>query len=264
MSVREIILKIWVALVYIFLFAPIVMVIIMSFSSSKYSTFPLGEFTLKWYKSAVEDQNLFTAVKNSIFISLTATAGATCIGTLAAMGFVRNRFRAKEILNTLFLSPMIIPEIIIGIALLSFATTFLKMQGGFFLIVIGHTLIGLPFVLTVVSSRLHGFDRSLEEAAMDLGANEMITFRRITLPLIMPGIVAGALLAFTISFDNFLITYLLAGPKLMTIPVEIYSMVRFEINPRIHAFSSFIIMISVTLIIIHQKIVKPKTSKQKK
>ena len=234
------------------------MVVIMSFSSSRYSTFPLGEITLKWYKMAAEDQNLFSAVKNSLIISLTATAGATCIGTLAAMGFVRNRFRAQEILNAFFLSPMIIPEIIVGIALLSFATTFLKMQGGIFLIVIGHILIGVPFVLTVVSARLHGFDRSLEEAAMDLGASEMTTFRRITLPLTMPGIIAGALLAFTISFDNFLITYLLAGPKLMTIPVEIYSMVRLEINPKIHAFSTFIVLISTTLIIIYARVSRKK------
>jgi spermidine/putrescine transport system permease protein len=257
MTVRGILLKIWVAFVYVFLFSPILTVIIMSFFTSKYSTFPLGQLTLKWYKMAAGDPNILSAIKNSLFISVGATAGATCIGTLAAMGFVRNIFRAKEFLNTFFLSPMIIPEIIIGIALLSFATI-LKLQGGILLIVIGHILICLPFVLTVVSARLHGFDRSLEEAAMDLGASEMVTFRRITLPLIMPGILGGALLAFTVSFDNFLITYMLAGPGVTTIPIQIYSMVRFEITPKIHAFSTVIILISMTLIIINERVIRAR------
>ena len=257
MSVRGVLLKTWVVCVYVFLFAPILTVIIMSFYTSKYSTFPLGDLTLKWYKLAAADQNILSAIKNSFFISLAATIGATCIGTLAAMGFVRQRFRGKEILNAFFLSPMIIPEIITGIALLSFATI-LKLQGGFLLIVIGHILICLPFVLTVVSARLHGFDRSLEEAAMDLGASEATTFRRITLPLILPGILGGALLAFTVSFDNFLITYMLAGPGITTIPIQVYSMVRFEITPKIHAFSTFIVLISMTLIIVNERLIRAK------
>jgi spermidine/putrescine transport system permease protein len=257
MSVREVLLKIWVVLVYVFLFSPILTVIVMSFFTSKYSTFPLGDLTLKWYKLAVADQNILAAIKNSLLISLVATTGASAIGTLAAMGFVRNTFRAKEILNAFFLSPMIIPEIITGIALLSFATI-LKLQGGYLLIVIGHILICLPFVMTVVSARLHGFDRSLEEAAMDLGASEMVTFRRITLPLIMPGILGGALLAFTVSFDNFLITYMLAGPGVTTIPIQIYSMVRFEITPKIHAFSTFIVLVSMSLIIVNERLIRAK------
>ena len=125
------------------------------------------------------------------------------------------------------------------------------MEGGILLIVVAHILIGLPFVLTIVSARLYGFDRSLEEAAMDLGANEVTTFRRITLPLILPGIIGGALLAFTVSFDNFMITYLLAGPGVTTIPIQIYSMVRFEITPKIHAVSTFIVLISMSLILIY-------------
>jgi spermidine/putrescine transport system permease protein len=160
MSVRGVLLKIWVVCVYAFLFAPILTVIIMSFYTSKYSTFPLGDLTLKWYKLAATDQNIISAIKNSFLISLGATLGATCIGTLTAMGFVRQKFRGKEMLNAFFLSPMIVPEIITGIALLSFATL-LKLQGGILLIVIGHILICLPFVMTVVSARLYGFDRSL-------------------------------------------------------------------------------------------------------
>jgi len=213
--------------------------------------------TFKWYKMAAVDQNILSAFKTSLMISITATIFATCIGMLAALGIVRGRFRGKEILNATFLSPMIIPEIITGIALLSFATI-LHIEGGILLIVVAHILIGLPFVLTIVSARLYGFDRSLEEAAMDLGANEVTTFRRITLPLILPGIIGGALLAFTVSFDNFMITYLLAGPGVTTIPIQIYSMVRFEITPKIHAVSTFIVLISMSLILTYGRINRKK------
>ena len=255
MNWRSILLKVWVCIVYAFLFSPILTVVFMSFVSSKYSTFPLGGFTFKWYNLAAADGNILSAVKTSLMISLTATVFTTTIGTLAAIGLVRGRFRGKEVLNATFLSPMIIPEIITGIALLSFASI-LHIEGGLSLIVFAHILIGLPFVLTIVSARLYGFDRSLEEAGMDLGANEMTTFRRITLPLILPGIIGGALLAFTVSFDNFMITYLLAGPGVTTIPIQIYSMVRFEITPKIHALSTFIVLISMSLIFIYGRVNK--------
>lgn len=256
-SLKAFLLKAWVLIVYVFLFSPILTVIFMSFVSSKYSTFPLGGTTFKWYKMAAADQNILSALKTSFMISITATIFATCIGMLAALGIVRGRFRGKEILKATFLSPMIIPGIITGIALLSFATI-LHIEGGILLIVVAHILIGLPFVLTIVSARLYGFDRSLEEAAMDLGANEVTTFRRITLPLILPGIIGGALLAFTVSFDNFMITYLLAGPGVTTIPIQIYSMVRFEITPKIHAVSTLIVLISMSLILIYGRVNRKK------
>jgi spermidine/putrescine transport system permease protein len=259
MGLRWILLKVWTAAVYCFLFMPILAVIFMSFNSSKYSIFPPPGFTLKWYAEATRDPNVLLAIRNSLMIAVCASAGATTIGTLAALGFVRNRFRMREILSVLFLSPMIIPEIITGIALLSMATL-LNIKGGYGLIVVGHILIGLPFVMTVVSARLHGFDSSLEEAAMDLGADEVMTFRRVTMPLIMPGIIGGALLSFTISFDNFVMTYLLAGTGMMTVPIQIYSMVRFEINPKVHSLSAVIVVISMTLMVINEKIVKKRTA----
>jgi len=258
MGPRWLILKLWTAMVYVFLFLPIVTVIFMSFNVSKYSVFPPPGMTTRWYVEAAQDPNVWLSIKNSLLISVFASLGATTIGTLAAMGFVRNRFRAREVLSVLFLSPMIIPEIITGIALLSLATL-LNIKGGYLLIVIGHILVGLPFVMTVVSARLHGFDASLEEAAMDLGADEVTTFRRVTMPLIMPGIIGGALLSFTISFDNFLMTYLLAGSGVMTVPIQIYSMVRFEINPKVHALSAVIVLISMTLIVVHEKLIRRKT-----
>ncbi|MCG8689731.1 MAG: ABC transporter permease [Minwuiales bacterium] len=251
MALERFALRVWAGLVYLFLFTPIFAVVLMSFSTSKYSTFPVRSWTGKWYSEAFGDEKIVAALQTSLLISVVAALIATLVGTLAAMGFVRNAFRSRELLRAFFLSPLIIPEIITGIALLSFATL-LSVQGGMILVIIGHVLIGLPFVLTVVSARLYGFDRSLEEAAMDLGADEVTTFRRITLPLIMPGIAGGALLAFTVSFDNFLITYLLAGSEVMTIPVHIYSMIRFEFTPKIHAISTVIIFVSVSLILVSQ------------
>ncbi|MGM0584226.1 MAG: ABC transporter permease [Pseudomonadota bacterium] len=244
-------LRVWTGLVYLFLFLPILIVVLMSFNASRYSTFPAQEFTFEWYHAAWEDPQIAGALQTSVTISLIASVISTTIGTLASMGIVRNRFRARELLNAFYLSPLITPEIITGIALLSFATL-LSLQGGFILVVIAHVMWGLPFVVTVVSARLYGFDRSLEEAAMDLGADPSMTFRKVTLPLILPGILAGLLLAFTVSFDNFLLTYLLAGSDVTTVPIQIYSMIRFEFSPKIHALSTFIILVSVCLMLLSQ------------
>lgn len=248
-------LKLWTGLVFLFLFAPIVMVVVMSFSTSKYSTFPIRDWTLDWYAAAFGDEKIIAALQNSVLISLVAAALATVIGTLAALAIVRHQLRLKELLRAAFLSPLIVPEVITGIALVSFAAV-VSLQGGWMLVVIGHVLIGIPFVLTVVSVRLYGFDRALEEAAMDLGANGLQTFRRVTLPLLAPAILGGFLLAFTVSFDNFLITFLLSGSHLMTIPVHIYSMIRLEFTPKIHAISTVIVMVSAVLVLMSQFVVR--------
>ncbi len=180
---------------------------------------------------------------------------ATLIGTLGAIALVRYRFKLREFTRAYFLSPLLIPEIITGIALLSMATL-LSVHSGVVLVIIGHVLFGLPFVVTVVSARLYGFDLTLEEAAMDLGADEMTTFRRVTLPLMRPAILGGLLLSFTVSFDNFLITYMLAGSEVMTIPVYIYSMIRFEFTPKIHAISTVIVFASISLILVGQTLIR--------
>ena len=247
----KLLLKLWVSLVYLFLFAPILMVILMSFSTAKYSTFPIKSWTTKWYADAFADDKIISALQVSVTVAVISSLIATAVGTMGALAMVRYKFRLREFMRAYFLSPIIVPEIITGIALLSFATI-LSMQSGILLVVIGHVLIGLPFVVTVVSARLYGFDRTLEEAAMDLGADERTTFRRITLPLMAPGILGGLMLAFTVSFDNFLITYMLAGSDVMTIPVHIYSMIRFEFTPKIHAISTVIIFISITLVLVTQ------------
>ncbi len=244
-------LTLWAFLVYLFLFSPILMVVLMSFSTAKYSVFPIRAWTIEWYGRAFADEKIRSSLGTSVTIAIIASLIGTLIGTLGAMALVRYKFRLRSFTRAYFLAPLLIPEIITGIALLSMATL-LSVQSGVVLVVIGHVLFGLPFVVTVVSARLYGFDRTLEEAAMDLGADEMTTFRRITLPLLMPAVLGGLLLSFTISFDNFLITYLLAGSDVMTIPVHIYSMIRFEFTPKIHAISTVIVFASVSLILISQ------------
>lgn len=245
-------LRIWMGLVYVFLFAPILMVVVMSVSTSKYSTFPIRGWTTKWYGEAFGDPKIIDALQVSVIVAVVSAIIATIVGTMGSIALVRYRFRLRELTRAYFMSPIIVPEIITGIALLSFATL-LSLQSGMYLVILGHVLIGLPFVVTVVSARLYGFDRTLEEAAQDLGADEMTTFRRVTLPLLAPGILGGLLLAFTISFDNFMITYMLSGSEVMTIPVHIYSMIRLEFTPKIHAISTVIIGISIVLVLVTQK-----------
>ncbi len=245
----------WAVLVYLFLFSPILMVVLMSFSTAKYSVFPIRGWTVGWYGRAFSDEKIVDALVTSVTIAVIAAPLATLIGTLGAMALVRYRFKLREFTRAYFLSPLLVPEIITGIALLSMATL-LSVHSGVLLVIIGHVLFGLPFVVTVVSARLYGFDLTLEEAAQDLGADEMTTFRRITLPLMMPAILGGLLLSFTVSFDNFLITYMLAGSEVMTIPVYIYSMIRFEFSPKIHAISTVIVFASIVLVLASQALLR--------
>lgn len=237
--------------VYVFLFLPIVMVVVMSFNASRYSVFPAPGWTTEWYRKAFEDERIVEALRTSGLVALVSAAFATAIGTCTSIALVRFRFRFRNAVRATFMAPLVFPEMILAVTLLILSTS-LNLQGGFWIVVGGHALVGLPFVITVVSARLIGFDRSLEEAAMDLGAGEWRTFVRVTLPLTLPGIVGGALLAFTVSFDNFIITYLVAGSDVVTIPVKIYSMIRTEFSPKLHAFSTFILALTLGLLAVYR------------
>lgn len=261
MGWRWLVLKVWTAMVYVFLFLPIVTVVFMSFNVSKYSIFPPPGMTTRWYVEAAQDPNVWFSIKNSLFISVCASIGATTIGTLAAMGFVRNRFRLREVLSVLFLSPMIIPEIITGIALLSLATL-LHIKGGYLLIIIGHILVGLPFVMTVVSARLHGFDASLEEAAMDLGARPLTVYLWVTLPLIAPALVAGWLLAFTLSLDDLVIASFVAGPGSTTLPMVVYSSVRMGVSPQVNALATLIVLFVTVAVVATGLVLRGRRERQ--
>lgn len=191
---------------------------------------------------------------NSVIIALAAMILATIIGTLTAYGLYRYRFRGKMIFDGVLFLPIVTPEIVVGISLLIFYTSILKMQLGLYTVIIAHTAFDIPFVMLIVRARLQGMDRALEEASMDLGADEWTTFFKVTIPQLRPGIIAAALLAFTLSFDDFVITFFVAGIGSTTLPLKIYSMVKLGVSPKINALSALIIVFSMILITVADRL----------
>lgn len=246
-----------VVLAFVFLYAPIVVMSIFSFNASRQMQVWMG-FTLDWYVRMLHDERVRIAAQNSLIIALVSTLVSTVIGTLAAMALERTRFRVKRLYEGAMYLPIIVPEIVMAIALLVFfnlAFTWLdrlfglQLNFGLGTITIAHIAFSFPFVAVVVRARLADFDRTLEQAAQDLGATDWQTFRYITLPLLMPGIIAGALLAFTLSIDDFVITFFNAGVGSTTLPLEIYGRVRRGITPDVNALSTVMLLASIVLVL---------------
>lgn len=244
--------------VYAFLYAPIAILIVYSFNASRYSAV-WGGFSLDWYIKLFQNEAVAQALLNSLIVAAVSTLIATVIGTMTAFAIERYSFRGRVFLDSVLYLPIIIPEIMQAISLLLFFALLFNLIRGIFglgpelglpTIIIGHVVFGISYVTVLVRARLRGFDKTLEEAAMDLGADPRQTFRRVTLPLIMPAVLGGALLAFTLSFDNFVITFFTAGPGSTTLPLMIYSQVRRGITPEINALSTLILLASVGLILL--------------
>jgi spermidine/putrescine transport system permease protein len=231
---------------YIFLYVPIIILVIFSFNSSRFVTSWAG-FSFRWYGELFRNEAMMVALKNSLIVAVASTLISTVFGTMVALAMERRRFVGKMAFDALLYLPIIIPDIAMAVMLLLF---FVWANIGLSLItiIIAHVAFNISFVAIVVRARLVGFDRSLEEAAQDLGANELQTFWHITLPLLMPGILAGALLAFTLSLDDFVITFFTAGVGSTTLPLRIYSMVKLGITPEINAISSLMLAASMTLV----------------
>ncbi len=238
--------------VYAFLYAPIAVLVLFSFNTSRRNAVWQG-FTVQWYGSLLRNESILQALANSLKVGVAATVIATVIGTMAALALVRHQFRGKAAYNTLIFIPLIIPEVVMGISLLTFFVA-LGMRLSLTAIILAHVVFAISFVTVVVRARLLGFDRRLEEAAMDLGANPRTTFRLVTLPLIFPGILAGALLAFTLSFDDFVITSFVAGVGSTTLPLKVYSMLRFGVTPEVNAISTIMLGLSFMLILISTRL----------
>ena len=209
---------------------------------------PFRGFTLKWYRELGYDFVLHEALYNSLFIAAWTTVVSTVLGTLAAFPLVRCAFRFKQTGQLLVILPMIIPHFLMGVALLLFFA-FVKMPLSRLTIILGHVVFTLPFAVLIVSTRLYGFDRTLERAAGDLGANPARTFWHVTLPLILPGVVGAALLVFTLSMDEFLITYFVSGQK-GTLTMYIWSLLKDGIAPRVNALASVLLGGSFVLLLI--------------
>jgi spermidine/putrescine transport system permease protein len=236
----------WTLLLLAALYAPILVMSAFSFNESRHSTAWTG-FTLRWYRELFEDRTIGGELWNTFAIAAASTVLATVLGTMAALA-ARPAFRGKRLYATLVSLPVMIPDIVLAVALLAL---FRAAEAGLSLgtAVLGHTTFNLAYVAVVVSARLQGLDRSVELAAADLGATPGQVFRRVTLPAILPGVLSGAILAFTLSFDDFVITYFTTGAGDGTLPVRIYSMVRFGVTPEMNAVSTLVLAASLVLVV---------------
>lgn len=230
---------------YVFLYAPLAIVVLYSFNDSRLNAQWVG-FTLAWYEKLLHNEPLLIAARNSLLIALAAAAASTVLGTLA--GFALHRHRPR-LLAPLVLATIAIPEILMGVSLLIFFVL-LNVTLGMVSIILAHITFCIGFVALVVRARLAGMDESLTEAARDLGATPAQAFRWVTLPLIMPGVVAGALMAFTLSLDDFVITFFTAGAGSSTLPLQIYTMVKIAVTPEVNAVSTLLMLLTLTLILV--------------
>lgn len=234
------------ACTFLFLYIPLVALVAYSFLDWNADQTP--SWTWKWYLEAFRDNDLKAAIEISFWVGLWTTLGATFLGTTGAIAMERYQFPGKKALDALILVPLIIPEIFFGLSLLIWFVA-LHLTLGIFSIVLAHITFSFSYVVITVRTRLQDFDHSLEEAARDLGASPWKTFWRITFPLISPGVISGALMAFTLSFDDFLITFFTAGVNSDTLPIKLYSMIKFGISPKINALSTLILLGTVVLVL---------------
>jgi spermidine/putrescine transport system permease protein len=244
----------------LFVYAPIIMIVAFSFNANPVNMMIWSGFTFDWYwtifgyPTRLNEQTLYVestgqllaAVRNSLIVAASTTTISTILGTMTALALHRFRFRARPFYQGLLYMPMVMPDIVLGIALLVFFVT-LGMQLGLVSIIVGHCTFLISYVFVVVSARLAGMDDTLEQASADLGADGWTTFRRITLPLILPGVIGGALLAFIISMDDLVITYFIAGVDSTTLPVFIYGMLRRGVKPEINAIATLMLCFSIAI-----------------
>jgi spermidine/putrescine transport system permease protein len=245
-------IRAWLGLVLAFLYAPLITLMAFSFNDSKRNIVWRG-FTLDWYKTALQDSDLITAFGNSLTIALVSTMVSVVLGALTALLLWRFRFPAKPVLEGALGLPIVVPEICMGVAMLVFFTqimpwpTELVWPLNLGAIIISHISFSFSFVAIVIRGRLASFNREFEEAARDLGAGEWRIFWDVLVPHMRPGLLAGALLAFTLSLDDFVITFFTSGPDTTTFPLKVYSMVRFSVTPEVNAASTILIVLTVAL-----------------
>jgi spermidine/putrescine transport system permease protein len=235
-----------VAGVLLLLHLPLLILVAFAFNASRFSVEWTG-FTTGWFTGLLDRPDILDGLRNSLIVGVSSTIIATVLGTMLALALSRHRFRGRRAMESLLYVPLVTPEIVVGISLLVLFAA-LGVRLGLTTIVLAHVAFSISFVTVVVRARLAGMDAHLEEAAMTLGAGPWRSFRRVTLPLIMPGVVAGALLAFTLSFDDYVITSFVAGPGSSTLPVVIYGMVRRNIDPTVNAVSTVVLLVTTLLI----------------
>ena len=234
---------------YAFLYAPLIIVVVYSFNDSRLNAEWVG-FTLDWYRKLFRNAEMLTAAGNSLIIGVVASLVSTVLGTMAGVAMHRYPMR---VLQVLVLTPIAIPEILMGVSLLIFFVM-MDFPLGLASVMLAHIAFCIGFVAIVVRSRLAGMDAALTEAARDCGATPWQAFRYVTLPLIMPGVIAGALMAFTLSIDDFVITFFTAGAGTTTLPLQIYSMIKIAVTPEVNAVSTLLMLLTLLLIVIASKL----------
>lgn len=247
----------YVGLIFLFLYLPIAVLVLFSFNQSRLNAVWTG-FTVDWYRQLWTDWSIWSSAVNSLSVALATTVISTVIGTMAALALHRHDFRGKALFESLLQLPIVIPEIVMGVSMLAFYVL-VSIPLGLHTITIAHVAFSISFVTVIVRARLFAFDVTLEEAAMDLGANRIQTFFRVTLPLIAPGVAAGALVAFTLSMDDFIIAFFTAGVGATTLPVKVYSMMKFGVSPKVNALSTVLLLAVILIGVIGQRLLRERS-----
>ena len=240
----------WATLV--FLYAPIAVLVMMSFNTGD-SAYTFEGFSLTWYAELARDERILSGLVNTLIVAVGSTVLATLLGTLLAVGLAR--YTRSKTLDSLALMPAVLPDLVLAIGLLLFYGM-IQLTLGLYSVMLAHALFSMAFVAAVVRTRLSGADTSLEEASRDLGAGPVTTFMKVTLPQLAPGIIAGALLAFTLSLDEFVIAFFTIGNHEQTLPIVIYSMLRFGVTPEINALAAILLLVSFTAVVVGQRLTK--------
>ncbi|MBK7953033.1 MAG: ABC transporter permease [Candidatus Accumulibacter sp.] len=239
-------------LILLFLIMPIIVIIPLSFNSDSFLMYPMSGFSLRWYEEFFGSEVWRTALKNSMIISPLATVVAVVLGTLASIGLVRANFPGKALLVSILIAPMVVPVVIVGVAVYLFFSP-LGLTGSYTGLVLAHAVLGVPFVVITVTATLQGFDYNLVRAAASLGANPVTTFFKVTLPLVAPGVVSGALFAFATSFDEVVVTLFLASPEQSTLPRQMFSGIRDNISPTIAAVATVLIVLATLMLLVLER-----------
>ncbi len=245
---------IYLGLVLAFIYLPIVCVVVYSFNEAKSTALWRG-FSLQWYQALFQDPDIWEALKNSLVLGGLSCLAAAVIGTVGAVGLMKVKFRSKGVMEYIATLPIMIPEIILGMVFMAFFAV-LSLPFGMVTLVIAHTAFCIPYILMMVKARMAGMDPALEEAAMDLGATPARTFFDVTLPLVMPAVLSGAMLAFAMSLDDVVISIFVNGPRLNTLPVKVYTQIKFGVTPEINALCTVMLAVTVLLLAIKRAIEK--------
>lgn len=239
---------VWTAVVFAFLYIPIALLVVFSFNSSRLNIRWEG-FSLRWYEALLSNKVLLTAFQNSLIVACATTVLATVLGTIGAWMLHRYRFPFQRAIGLLIFVPMVMPEVLMGVSLLVLFVQLLNIPLGFTTLIIAHTTFCFPFVLVGVQARLHGLDPALEEAAMDLGATPIVAFWKVIVPYLLPAIIAGALMSFTLSLDEYIVSVFLTGANSQTLPLRVYGMAKVGLNPQLNALSTIFIFATVLAVV---------------